>query len=97
MTSLTTASTTAPTTALTTMCKGGTLRLCHSCDHSFAILVQKMQSLMVVIGISIVSGGKVILKIHLEVTMLRSAFPQEGIRDVPFLSIVSHKFLLHGS
>jgi hypothetical protein len=64
---------TALTTTLTTLlCKGGALRLCHSCDHSFAKLVQKMQSLLAILGITIVSGGEVILQIHLEVAMLRS-------------------------
>jgi hypothetical protein len=68
------------TTALTTLLyEEGALRLCHSCDHSFVILVQKMQSLLAVIGIMIVSGGEVILKIHLEVTVLRSTLTKEGI------------------
>jgi hypothetical protein len=53
---------TASNTALTTlMCEGGALRLCDSCDHSFDILVEKMQSLLTVLGINIVSGGEVIL------------------------------------
>jgi hypothetical protein len=53
--------------------------MCHSCDQSFAILVQKMQSLLGVIGITIVAGGEKVLKIYLEVTVLRSTLTKEGI------------------
>jgi hypothetical protein len=68
------------TTASTThLCEGGALRLYHSCKHSLAILVQKMQSLLAVLGITIVSGGEFILQIHLEVTGLRSTLTKEGI------------------
>jgi hypothetical protein len=45
----------------------------------------------------IVSCGKVILKIHFEISMLYSALSQESIRDIPFLGIVSHKFLFRHS
>jgi hypothetical protein len=73
--------------------KGGAFRLYHLGDHSLAILVQQMQSLLAILGIAIVSCGKVILKIHFEISMLYSALLQESILDAPFLSIVSHKFL----
>jgi hypothetical protein len=69
--------------------KGGAFRLCHLGDHSLAILVQHLQR--------IVYCGKVILKIHFEIPMLYSALSQESIRDVPFLGIVSHKFLFRHS
>jgi hypothetical protein len=48
-------------TSSTVLCEGGALRMCHSCDHSFAILVQKMQSLLVFLGITIVSGGEIFM------------------------------------
>jgi hypothetical protein len=67
------------TTSTALLCEGGALRMCHSCDHSFAILFRKMQSLLAVLGITIVSGGKIVLKIHLEVTVLRSTLTKEGI------------------
>jgi hypothetical protein len=73
--------------------KGGAFGLCHLGDHSLAILVQQMPSLLGILGIEIVSCGKVILKIHFEISMLYSALSQESIRDVTFLGIVSHKFL----
>jgi hypothetical protein len=63
----------------TLLCKGGAVRLCHSCDHIFAILVEKMQSLLAVLGIMIVSSGEVILQIYLEVAVLRSTLTKEGI------------------
>jgi hypothetical protein len=70
--------------------------MCHSYDHSFAVLVQKMQSLLAVPGITIVTGGEIVLQIHLEVTVLRSTL-KEGILDVSLLGIVSHKLLFRGS
>jgi hypothetical protein len=73
--------------------KGRAFGLCHLGDHSLAILVQQMQRLLAILGIAIVSCGKVILKIHFEISMLYSALSQESIRDVPFLGIISHKFL----
>jgi hypothetical protein len=56
-----------------------------------------MQRLLAIIGIASVSCGKVILKIHFEISMLYSALSKESIQDVPFLDIVSHKFLFHHS
>jgi hypothetical protein len=56
-----------------------------------------MQRLLAILGIAIVSCDKVILKIHFEISMLYSAFSQESIRDIPFLVIVSHKFLFRHS
>jgi hypothetical protein len=67
------------TTSTTLLSKGGTLRICHSCDHSFDKLVQKMQSLLGGLGITIVSGGEIILQIHLEITVLRSTLTKEVI------------------
>jgi hypothetical protein len=77
--------------------KGGALGLCHLGDHSLAILFQQMQRLLAILGIVIVSCGKVILKIHFEISILYSALSQEIIQDVPFLGIVSHKFPLRHS
>jgi hypothetical protein len=56
------------TTSTALWCEGGALRMCHSCDHSFAIL-----------GISIVSGGEIVLQIHLEVAVLLSTLAKEGM------------------
>jgi hypothetical protein len=67
------------TTSTALLCAEGALRMCHSCDHSFAILVQKMLSLLAVLGIAIVSGGEIVLQIHLEVAALRSTLAKEGI------------------
>jgi hypothetical protein len=85
------------TASTTLLSKGGALRLYHYCDHSLAILVEKMQSLLVVFGIAIVSGGEVILKTHLVVAMLRSTLIKEGIGDISLLSILYHKLLFRGS
>jgi hypothetical protein len=73
--------------------KGGAFGLSHLGDHSLAIIVQHMQRPLEILGISIVSCGKLILKIHFEISMLYSTLSQESIRDVPLLGIVSHKFI----
>jgi hypothetical protein len=59
--------------------KGGAFGMCHLGDHSLAILVQQMQRLLAIIGIVIVFCGKVIMKIHFEISMLYSALSQESI------------------
>jgi hypothetical protein len=65
--------------------KGGAFRLCHLGDHSLAILVQQMQRLLTILGIAIVSCGKVILKIHLEISMLyRFVTGKQTRRTVPW-------------
>jgi hypothetical protein len=56
-----------------------------------------MQRLLAVLRITIVSGGEVILQIHLEVSVLRSTLPKEGIGDVSLLGIVCHKLLFRDS
>jgi hypothetical protein len=56
-----------------------------------------MQCLLAILWIAIVSYGKVILKIHFDISMLYSALSQESIQDIPFLGIVSHKFLFRHS
>jgi hypothetical protein len=53
--------------------KGCAFGLCHLGDNSLAILVQQMQRLLAIFGIAIVSCGKVVLKIHFEISMLDSA------------------------
>jgi hypothetical protein len=53
--------------------------MCHFCDHSFAILIQKMQGLLTILGIAIVTCSEIVLQIHLEVTMMRSTLVKEGI------------------
>jgi hypothetical protein len=55
-----------------------------------------MQSLLAVLGITIVSGGKVILQINLGVAVLRSTMTKEGIGDGSLLGIVSHKLPFRG-
>jgi hypothetical protein len=67
------------TTLIALLWEGGALRMCHSCDQSFAIIVQKMQSLLEVLGIMIVSGGEIVLQTHPEVTVSRSTLTKEGI------------------
>jgi hypothetical protein len=61
---------TASTSSSAPVCKGGALRLGHFGNINLAVLVQEVQRLLAVIGIMVVAGGKIILKIHLEVAML---------------------------
>jgi hypothetical protein len=62
------------TSSSTPLCKGGALRLGHFSNISLAVLVQEVQSFLEVLGITVVAGGEIILKIHLEVAMLIHPF-----------------------
>jgi hypothetical protein len=60
----------ASTSSSAPLCKGGALILGHFGSISLAVLVQEVQRLLAVHGITVVAGGEIILKIHLEVAML---------------------------
>ena len=51
----------------------GLRRPLHNC---LDILVEDMQSLFAVLGLSIVPGGEVILQVHLHISMSGAALPQ---------------------
>jgi hypothetical protein len=70
-------SVTATSSAL--LCKWGALRMCHFCEQSLAIFIQDMQGLLTIIGITIVTCSEIVLKIHLEVAVMRSTLANEGI------------------
>jgi hypothetical protein len=53
--------------------------MCHFCYHSFDILIQKMQGLLTIIGIAIITCSEIVLQIHPEVTVLRSTLMKERI------------------
>jgi hypothetical protein len=52
------------------LCKGGALRLGQFGNSILAVLVHEVQSLLAILGITVVAGCEIILKIHLEVAML---------------------------
>jgi hypothetical protein len=58
------------TSSSTPLCEGGALRLGHFGNSSLAVLVHEVQRFLAVLGITVVTGGEIILKIHLEVAML---------------------------
>jgi hypothetical protein len=60
----------ASTSSSAPFCKGGSLILGHFGNSSLAVIVQEVQNLLAVLGITVVAGGEIILKIHLEVAML---------------------------
>jgi hypothetical protein len=60
----------ASTSSFAPLCRGGALRLGHFGNSSLAVLFQEVQSLLAVLGIKVVAGCEIILKIHLEVDML---------------------------
>jgi hypothetical protein len=65
----------ASTSPSTPFCKGGALILGHFDNISLAVIVQEVQILLAVLGITVVDGGEIILKIHLEIAMLIPALP----------------------
>jgi hypothetical protein len=62
----------------------------HFGNISLAVIVQEVQRLLSVLGITVVADGEIILKIHLEVAMMIPTFSEECIRDVLFIGIISH-------
>ena len=60
-------------TALHKFCSFRLRRPLHNC---LAVLIKEVQSLLAVLGVSVVPGGEVILQVHLQISMLCDALPQ---------------------
>ena len=61
-------------------------RLLHNC---LDLLVEEMQSLLAVLGVSVVPGREVILQVHLQISMLGAALPQESVRKVALFGVLT--------
>ena len=48
-----------------------------------------MQSLLAVLGVLIVPGGEVILQVHLQISMLGAALPQESVGKVALFGVLT--------
>ena len=59
-------------TALHEHCSFGLRCTFHNC---MAVLFEEVQSLLVVLGVSVVPGREVILQVHLQISMLGAALP----------------------
>jgi hypothetical protein len=49
------------------------------------------------LGVTVVSGSEIVLKIHLQVAMLRAALAKESVGDVALLGVVPDDLLLCSS
>jgi hypothetical protein len=90
-------SVTTTTATVAPLCKGDPFRWSHLGDYSIAVLVKEIQSVLAVIGIMIVTGGEIVLEIHLEVSMLCSALSQERVGNITLFGVVSHDLLFRRS
>ena len=64
----------------------------HPLHNCLAILVEEMQSLLAVLGVSIVPGGQFILQVHLQISMLGADLPQESVGKVALFVILTCDF-----
>ena len=67
----------------------GLRRPLHNC---LAVLVKEVQSLLAVLGVSVVPSGEVILQVHLQISMLGAALPQESVGKVALFGILTCDF-----
>ena len=58
----------------------------HNC---LAVLFENVQSLLVVLGVSVVPSGEVILQFHLQISMLGAALPQESVGKVALFGVLT--------
>ena len=58
-------------------------------NNCLAVLVEEVQSLLAVLGVSVVLGGKVILQVHLQVSMLVAALSQKSVGKVALFGVLT--------
>ena len=62
--------------------------------HNFLdVLVEEVQSLLAVLGVSVVPGGELILQVHLQISMLGAALPQESLGKVALFGVLMCDYL----
>ena len=62
----------------------------HNC---LAVLVDEVQSLLAVHGVSVLPVGEVILQVNFHVSMLGAALPQESVGKVSLSGVLTCEFL----
>ena len=72
-------STSVSSTTLQEYCSFGLRRSFHNC---LSVLVKEVQSLLAVLGVSVVPSGEVIIQVHLQISILGAALPQESVGKV---------------
>ena len=63
----------------------GLHRPLHNC---IAVLVEDVNSLLAVLRVLVVPGGKVILQVHFKISMLGTALPQESVGKVALFGVL---------
>ena len=57
--------------------------------HNYlAVLVEEVQSMLEVLGVSVVPGGEVILQVHLQISMLGATLPQKSVGKVALFGVL---------
>ena len=64
----------------------GLRRPLHNC---LAVLVKEVQSLLAVLGLSVVPGDEVILQVHLQISMLGASLPQEIVEKLALFGVLT--------
>ena len=61
--------------------------------NCLAVLVEEVQSLLAVLGVLAVPGGEVILQVHLHISVLGAALPQESVGKVALFGVLTCDYL----
>ena len=64
----------------------GLRRPLHNC---LDIIVEEIQSLLAVLGVSVSLSGEVILQVHLQISMLGAHLPQESVGKVALFGVLT--------
>ena len=64
----------------------GLRRPLHNC---LAVIVKEVQSMLAILGVSVVPGREVILQVHLQISMLGDALPQESVGNVALFGVLT--------
>ena len=67
-------------------CRSFVLR--HSLHNYLSVLFEEVQSLLEVLGVSVVPGGEVILQVHLQISMLGATLPQKSVGKVALFGVL---------
>ena len=79
----------------TTLHKCRSLGLHRPLHNYIAVFVEEAQSLVAVLGVSVVPGGEVILQVHLHISMLGSALPQESVGKVTLCGVLTCDYMFY--
>ena len=63
--------------------------ICRPLHNFLAILVKEVQSLLEVLGVSVVPGSEVILQVHIQISILGAALPQKSVGKLVLFGLLT--------